>query len=69
MGFWDRKINGPLDEMFDLNRDGMLSPGEVAFKYDFLNSFHDNNKDNDNFDDDFEDRDFDGGECDGWLYD
>lgn len=59
MGFWDREINGPLDDMFDLDRDGMLDPGEEAFKYDFLNSFFDNDDDDyDGLDDDYDDMDF-----------
>ena len=59
MGFWTREINGHLDDMFDFDRDGMLNPGEEAFKYDFLNSFSDNNNDyNDRLDDDHDDMDF-----------
>lgn len=61
MGFWDKEINGPLDDMFDLDGNGMLSPGEQAFKYDFLNSYtNNNNTDNyDEFDNDYDDIDID----------
>ena len=45
MGFWDGKVNDPFDDMFDLDGDGRLSPGEEAFKYDFLNSFDDDSTD------------------------
>ena len=50
MGFWDKDIQGPLDDMFDLNRDGMLDPGEEAYKYEFLNGFL-NDNDHDEIDD------------------
>ena len=55
MGFWDGKLNGPFDDMFDLDGDGRLSPGEEAFKYDFFNSFdNDSNDSDDDFDNDLE---------------
>ena len=28
MGFWNGKVEGPIDKMFDINRDGKLDPWE-----------------------------------------
>ncbi len=37
MGFWDREVedNG-LDDMFDLNNDGLIDAGEEAMEMDYL---------------------------------
>ncbi len=36
MGFWDRKVEGSFDSLFDMNRDGTLDPVEQALQLDFL---------------------------------
>ena len=55
MGPFDREVGNSFDGMFDMNRDGYLSPAEEALKFNFLDSF-DKSSDSDNdFDDDFDD--------------
>lgn len=36
MGFWDRNVENSFDSLFDMNRDGVLDPGEQGFQLDFL---------------------------------
>lgn len=36
MGFWDDKVDNPIDKMFDFDRDGELNPIEKAMEFDFL---------------------------------
>ena len=36
MGFFDRKVRGSFDRMFDYNRDGVLDMGEQAFQMDYI---------------------------------
>ncbi len=36
MGFFDRKVSGAMDAMFDLNHDGLMSAAEDALMFDFL---------------------------------
>lgn len=36
MGLFDRDIKNGFDEMFDLNRDGVLDPGEQAMQFAFV---------------------------------
>ena len=36
MGFWDREVQGPFDDLFDLNSDGTLDPFEHAYQDDYI---------------------------------
>ena len=36
MGFWNGKADGPLDKMFDFNRDGKLNAWERAMELGLL---------------------------------
>lgn len=36
MGFWNGKVDGPLDKMFDFNRDGKLNAWERAMELGLL---------------------------------
>ena len=36
MGFFDRDVKNGFDEMFDLNKDGVLDPREQAMQYAFV---------------------------------
>ena len=36
MGFFDREVQSSFDELFDLNRDGVLDPAEQAYQMDFI---------------------------------
>ena len=54
MGFWEREVSNTMDEMFDLNGDGMLDASEEALEYDYYNSDDDDDDDDDDeFDSDF----------------
>ena len=35
MGFFDDEVDGAMDEMFDLDRDGHLDPMERTMQLDF----------------------------------
>ncbi|MCR5107171.1 MAG: hypothetical protein K6B28_03325 [Lachnospiraceae bacterium] len=37
MGNWGRETENSFDDMFDINRDGMLDPMEQSLKFEFLN--------------------------------
>ena len=58
MGFWNEKADGPLDKMFDFNRDGKLNAWERAMELGLLMDDEDDNQDDeDNYqdeDDEFE---------------
>ena len=76
MGFWNGKVDGPLDKMFDFNRDGKLNAWERAMELGLLMDDEDDYQDEDDeFDDDDdeedeelieEDWDSDYDESDGW---
>ena len=54
MGFWNEKADGPLDKMFDFNRDGKLNAWERAMELGLLMDDEDDYQDEDDeFDDDF----------------
>ena len=36
MDFFDREVDGGLDEMFDMNRDGVLDMNEQGLSWNFL---------------------------------
>ena len=36
MDSWDREVQNPFDDFFDLDRDGVLNPIEQGFELDFL---------------------------------
>ena len=36
MGFWNGKVDGPLDKMFDFDRDGKLNAWERAMELGLL---------------------------------
>lgn len=36
MGFFDKDVENGFDEMFDLNKDGVLDPGEQAMQFAFV---------------------------------
>lgn len=60
MGFWNGKVDGPLDKMFDFNRDGKLNAWERAMELGLLmddefDEDEDSDFDDDEFDDDEED--------------
>lgn len=57
MGFWNGKVDGPLDKMFDFNRDGKLNAWERAMELGLLMD-DDDYQDDDEFDEDM-DSDFD----------
>lgn len=53
MGFWNGKADGPLDKMFDFNRDGKLNAWERAMELGLLMDDEDDYQDEDDeFDDD-----------------
>lgn len=53
MGFWNGKVDGPLDKMFDFNRDGKLNAWERAMELGLLMDDEDDYQDEDDeFDDD-----------------
>ena len=54
MGFWNGKGDGPLDKMFDFNRDGKLNAWERAMELGLLMDDEDDYQDDDEFDDDEE---------------
>lgn len=54
MGFWNGKADGPLDKMFDFNRDGKLNAWERAMELGLLMDDEDDYQDDDEFDDDEE---------------
>lgn len=63
MGFWNGKVDGPLDKMFDFNRDGKLNAWERAMELGLLMDDEDDYQDDDEFDEnmdsDFDDDEFD----------
>ena len=63
MGFWNGKVDGPLDKMFDFNRDGKLNAWERALELGLLMDDEDDYQDDDEFDEDM-DSDFDDDEFD-----
>ena len=53
MGFFDRDVKNSFDRLFDLNHDGVLSPGEQAFQMDFImKEMESNDSDDDDEEDD-----------------
>ena len=56
MGFWNGKADGPLDMMFDFNRDGKLNAWERAMELGLLMDDEDDYQDED---DEFDDDEFD----------
>lgn len=56
MGFWNGKVDGPLDKMFDFNRDGKLNAWERAMELGLLMDDEDDYQD-DEFDDEFDEDD------------
>ncbi len=58
MGFWNGKVEGPLDKMFDFDRDGKLNAWERAMELGLLMDDEDDYQDDDEFDEDM-DSDFD----------
>ena len=36
MGFFDKDVKNGFDKMFDLNKDGVLDPGEQAMQFAFV---------------------------------
>ena len=53
MGFWNGKADGPLDKMFDFNRDGKLNAWERAMELGLLMADEDDYQDEaDEFDED-----------------
>ena len=58
MGFWNGKADGPLDKMFDFNRDGKLNAWERAMELGLLMDDEDDYQDEDD-DSDFDDDEFD----------
>ncbi len=61
MGFWNGKVDGPLDKMFDFNRDGKLNAWERAMELGLLMDDEDDYQDED---DEFDDDEFDDDEQD-----
>lgn len=62
MGFWNGKVDGPLDKMFDFDRDGKLNAWERAMELGLLMDDEDDYQDEDDeFDEDsdFDDDEFD----------
>ena len=58
MGFWNGKADGPLDKMFDFNRDGKLNAWERAMELGLLMDDEDDYQDEDDeFDDDNDEED------------
>lgn len=53
MGFWNGKADGPLDKMFDFNRDGKLNAWERAMELGLLMDDEDDYQD-DEFDEDMD---------------
>ena len=45
MGFWDDKVDNPIDSMFDFDRDGELNSTEKAMELDFLSGGNSSNDD------------------------
>ena len=58
MGFWNGKVDGPLDKMFDFDRDGKLNAWERAMELGLLMD------DEDDYQDEYDDSDFDDDEFD-----
>ena len=58
MGFWNGKVDGPLDKMFDFDRDGKLNAWERAMELGLLMDDEDDFQDEDD-DSDFDDDEFD----------
>ena len=54
MGFWNGKVDGPLDKMFDFNRDGKLNAWERAMELGLLMDDEDDYQDDDEFDEDMD---------------
>ena len=44
MGFWNGKVDGPLDKMFDFDRDGKLNAWERAMELGLLMDDEDEEK-------------------------
>ena len=63
MEFWNGKVDGPLDKMFDFDRDGKLNDWERAMELGLLMDDEDDYQDDDEFDEDM-DSDFDDDEFD-----
>ena len=58
MGFWNGRADGPLDKMFDFNRDGKLNAWERAMELGLLMDDEDDYQDEDDeFDDDDDEED------------
>ena len=61
MGFWNGKVDGPLDKMFDFDRDGKLNAWERAMELGLLmddeDDYQDEDDDSDLDDDEFDDDD------------
>ena len=53
MDFFDREVDGSLDEMFDMNRDGVLDMNEQGFELEFLKE--DDSDDDGDYDDEIDD--------------
>ena len=58
MGFWDDKVDNPIDSMFDFDRDGKLNAWERAMELGLLMDDEDDYQDEDD-DSDFDDDEFD----------
>ena len=43
MGFWDDKVDNPIDSTFDFDRDGELNSTEKAMELDFLSGGNSSN--------------------------
>lgn len=56
MGFWNGKVDGPLDKMFDFDRDGKLNAWEREMELGLLMDDEDDYQDED---DEFDDDEFD----------
>ena len=57
MGFWNGKADGPLDKMFDFNRDGKLNAWERAMELGLLMDDEDDEDMDSEFDDDDDEED------------
>lgn len=62
MGFWNGKVEGPLDKMFDFDRDGKLNAWERAMELGLLMDDEDDYQDDEDMDSDFDDDEFDNDE-------
>lgn len=68
MGFWNGKVDGPLDKMFDFDRDGKLNAWERAMELGLLMDDEDDYQDEDDEREELmeEDWDSDYDESDEW---